>query len=336
MTIAHPLLLFLLPLPLVWAWFIVRKTRPGLPLPTLRLLVPNPRRDPRPASLVWMRGIALVALLAALAGFQRPGAWVTDRQWAVDILLCLDLSGSMMAEDLMPNRMEAAKRVLGDFVAKMHDQRIGLVVFKARTLTIAPLTSDTSVVAAALKGVDTNTLPDDGTAIGDGLGTSLNRLADSKAHSRIIVLLTDGENNSGILDPTTAGAIAKSRGIKIDAIAVGSPAGAPVPYLDELGTKRYVQNRDGTPYLTKMDEGVLRRLAGVTGGLFFRASDVAGLEGAYAQIAKLTKTEVDRHRRREKQDLSPLFLVFSLFFLLLEGALANGPWRVLNVSRTHA
>jgi len=191
----HPLWLAGLVLPAVWFLLAVRPAPGGVPLPTFRFLPAAAKSPRRSIALLALRAIALALGIVALAGPRVQGEWKVDRRWGVDLVLALDLSGSMAAEDLAPNRLVAAKRVLADFVAKTGDQRLGLVVFKARALTICPLTTDTQVVAAALETVDSNTLAEDGTAIGDAVGTSLNRLADSKARTKRIVLLTDGENN---------------------------------------------------------------------------------------------------------------------------------------------
>lgn len=329
MTFSHPWLLLGLAFPAVWLVIALRAGSAGVPLPTFRFLPSGSRAGRRSAALLVMRALAMALVAVALAGPARQGEWTVDRRWGVDLVLALDLSGSMAAEDILPNRLEAAKRVLADFISRTGDQRLGLVVFKARSLTVCPLTTDTQVVAAALESVDPTTLSEDGTAIGDAIGTSLNRLADSKARIRRIVLLTDGENNSGSLSPLMAAAVARARGVRIDTIAAGRPGGAPVPYLDAFGRKRYHQNRDGSVFLTRMDEKTLQKMAQWTGGMYFRATDAAGLAAAYEQIARATRTEVERHRRRGLVDVGSWFLAPALALLFAEILLANGPWRVL-------
>lgn len=336
MTFAHPLWLLGLLLPAVWFLIALRAAPTGVPLPTFRFLPAATRSPRRSVALLAMRAMALALVIVALAGPRRHGEWTVDRRWGVDLVLALDLSGSMAAEDLAPNRLEAAKRVLAEFIAHTGDQRLGLVVFKARALTICPLTTDTPVVASALEGVDSNTMTEDGTAIGDAVGTSLNRLAESKARTKRIVLLTDGENNSGSVTPLMAAAVARSRGVRIDTIAAGRPGGAPVPYVDAFGRKRYHQNRDGSVFLTKMDEKTLQRMAQWTGGMYFRASDAAGLAAAYTHIAKATRTEVEQHRQRGLVDVAAWFLIPALALLVAELVLANGRWRVLRAHRREA
>ncbi|MBM3266797.1 MAG: VWA domain-containing protein [Candidatus Sericytochromatia bacterium] len=337
MHFAHPAILFGLALPALWLFLALRPERAGgLPLPTFRYLPGSADRSRRGRILLAMRAVALALLICALAGPRRPGEWIVDRRWGVDLMLALDLSGSMAAEDLAPNRYEAAKRVLADFVARVSDQRIGLVVFKARALTVSPLTTDAQVVSASVAGLDPDALAEDGTAIGDAVGTCLNRLAESKARHKIVVLLTDGENNSGQMSPLMAAAIARTRGVRIDTVAVGRSGGAPVPYVDAFGRKRYHQNRDGTVFMTRMDESTLARMAAWTGGNFFRATDTAALEATYARIARLTRSEVEQHRRRGVVDAAFLFLVPALLLLALELALALGPWRVLRARVGHA
>jgi Ca-activated chloride channel family protein len=331
MTFAHPAILLGLALPLAWLIVALRPDVGGVPLPTFAFLPGSraPRR--RKAALALLRSLALAALIVALAGPQRPGEWQVDRRWGVDLILALDFSGSMAAEDLAPNRYEAARRVLADFIKRTSDQRLGLVVFKARAFTICPLTTETPVVAAALESLDPLSMGEDGTAIGDAIGVALNRLRDSKAQSKRIILLTDGENNSGTLTPLIAAGIARSRKIRIDTVAAGRTEGAPVPYLDAFGRKRYHQNSDGSTFLTRMDEPTLRKIAAWTGGQFYRAEDAAALAGVYSQIANASRTQIEQHRQRGIVDISPWALLLALLLLIAEIALQNGPWRVLRV-----
>ncbi|MBI6546313.1 MAG: VWA domain-containing protein [Cyanobacteria bacterium NC_groundwater_1444_Ag_S-0.65um_54_12] len=329
MTFDQPLWLLLVVLPAGWLVLAFRPRARGLPLPTFELLADLGYRS-RSAPLAILRATVLLLLILALA---RP-QWVKEdldkNKLAVDLLLALDISGSMAAEDLLPNRLEAAKRVLIDFVVRMSDQRIGLLVFKAYALTVCPLTGDTQVVATALKSIDTQTINEDGTAIGDAIGTGLNRLAKGGATSQLIVLLTDGENNSGTMSPLVAAQMARMRGVKITTIAVGKSKGAPVPLIDSFGFKRYVRNSDGSLFLTRVDETTLKQIAQLTDGLFFSAGDTVGLAAAYQQIASLTRSSVKNQRQPRSRDFTPGLWLGACCLLFLELLLAIGPCWVLS------
>lgn len=334
LTLAQPLWLLSIPVAIAWALVALQPRRATIPLPTFEALTAVSPPDRAAHRVVAMRAAALCLIALALAGPQLAGRWIVDRKFGLDIMLALDISGSMAAQDLLPDRIEAAKQVLGDFIVHNSDERLGLVVFKAHAMTLCPLTTDSSVVASALSQVSLGTLSDDGTAIGDAIGTCLNRLADvprASGKSQLIVLLTDGENNSGMLSPLEAAAIARSRGVKIDTIAVGKPGGAPVPLgRDPLGNEQYVRNPDGSLYLTTIDEATLRQISRTTGGLSFRAGDTGGLAADYRQIAQMTRHEIDVHRHRRTEDLAGWPLVLALGLLLGETWLANGRRRPLN------
>lgn len=337
MTFAQPFWLLGLPLlPLL----LVRplRKREGIPLSTFRLLEMDapPRRWVR-FVLTSLRLLALAAVLVALARPQGPGRWIEEKRFGIDIMLALDISGSMRAEDFQPsNRMEAAKHVLGQFIEKNAENRLGLVAFAGRSLTLCPLTTDTPVVEQALDRIGFDTVGQDGTAIGDGIGNCLYRLEDRSAKSRVIVLLSDGENNSGYLQPLDAATMARARHVKIYTIAVGRPGGAPIPLLDAFGRKVYVHNRDGSLFLPQIDEVTLARIAAITGGRYFRATDTASLEAAYGDIAKLERSEipVSRHRIASEDYLG--WVLFAMALVTLEVLLASGLGSILKGVRRHA
>lgn len=338
MTFAQPAwLLALLLLPLL-LWLQQRPKHQGIPLSTFRLLEGDARRTPRWIGLA-MRALqigAVTAMVLALARPQGAGTWIEQKRYGIDIMLALDISGSMRAEDFQPaNRLEAAKRVLKEFVAKNAENRLGLVVFAGRSLTMCPLTTDTQVVAQVVDRVGFDSVGIDGTAIGDGIGNSLYRLEDRSAKSRVIVLLSDGANNSGYLQPMAAASMARARQVKIYTIAVGSAGGAPIPLVDAFGRKVYVRNRDGSLYLPKMDEQTLVNIAQLTGGRFFRATDTQSLSQAYAEIAKLERSEIPVDRHRVPTELFGGFVAAAALLLGLQILLAAGAGSILRGSMRH-
>jgi Ca-activated chloride channel family protein len=330
-------LLGLLP---VLAWLLLTRKPKGLPLSTYGLLdAGDGKRAKRNRLLtVSLRLMAIACVIVALARPQAPGRWIEEKQLGIDLMLALDVSGSMRAEDFQPeNRLSAAKRVLKDFVQRNADNRIGLVAFAGRSVTLSPLTTDTPIVQQAIDRIRFGVAGQDGTAIGDGIGNSLYRLEDQSAKSRVIVLLSDGENNSGYLAPLQAAAMAKAKGVKIYTIAVGKPGGAPVPavdsngreLIDSSGRKVYLRNRDGSQFLTAMDEVTLERIAQLTGGRYFRVTDTASLQAAYAEIAKLERSELPAERRQVPDERYPWALGIGLLLVAVETLVSRGNWLVL-------
>lgn len=335
MTFAQPAWLLALALLPLLVWLQGRPKHQGIPLSTFRLLEGDVRRAPRWVGMVVraLQVLALACMVLALARPQGAGTWIEEKRFGIDLMLALDISGSMRAEDFQPaNRLEAAKRVLKEFIAKNAEHRLGLVVFAGRSLTMCPLTTDTQVVSQVVDRVGFDSVGIDGTAIGDGIGNSLYRLEDRAAKSRVIVLLSDGANNSGYLQPMAAANMARARGVKIYTIAVGSLGGAPIPLVDAFGRKVYVRNRDGTLYLPKMDERALMSIATVTGGRFFRATDTRSLSEAYAAIAKLERSEIPVSRHRVPTELFGAFAAAALVLVGLQILLAVGAGSILRGS----
>lgn len=315
MILAQPLWLLLLAILPILLIMRLRQRPQGIPLSTLRLLDAEVERRPRwIRQALWFLRLATFALLiVALARPQGIGRWIEEKRYGIDLMLALDLSGSMRAEDFQPaNRLEAAKRVLREFVAKNVENRIGLVGFAGHSLTLCPLTTDTGMVTQLIDRIGFDSVGQDGTAIGDGIGNCLYRLEDRHAKSRVIVLFSDGENNSGYLKPLDAAAMARSRGVKIYTIAVGRPGGAPIPLNDSFGRKVYVRNRDGSLFLPKMDENTLEKIAEITGGRYFRATDTASMAAAYAEIAKLERSEIPINRHRVPTEAFGTWLLVAL------------------------
>jgi Ca-activated chloride channel family protein len=259
-----------------------------------------------------LRTVVFMLLIAALA---RPSSVSSDREYqthGVDIMIALDLSGSMLAEDFQPeNRVFVAKQEAVKFIKGRENDRIGLVVFAKKAFTQCPLTLDYRILIELISEIRIGMITD-GTAIGMGIATAVNRLRDSNAKSKVIILLTDGENNAGNIDPITAAELAKSFGIRIYTIGIGKGGMVPFPVDDPLFGKRYVQAN------VDIDETTLKRIADITGGLFFRARDTAGLSEIYERINKLEKSEVKVKEYKSFNELFPIFLFPAILLLFLE------------------
>ncbi len=260
----------------------------------------------------FLRAAMFLLLIAALA---RPSSVSSDKEYqtnGVDIVIALDISGSMLAEDFQPeNRVYVAKQEAIKFVQGRENDRVGLVVFAKKAFTQCPLTLDYRILTELLSEIRVGMIAD-GTAIGMGIATAVNRLRDSNAKSKVIILITDGENNSGNIDPVTAAELAKSFGIKVYTIGVGKGGMVPFPVDDPLFGKRYVQAN------VEIDETTLKRIADITGGLFFRARDPKALSEIYERINKLEKSEVKVKEYRSYNEMFPIFLIPALLLLLLD------------------
>jgi len=244
---------------------------------------------------VAMRLLAVSLLIFALARPQTSSEGENVTTEGIDIVLVTDVSGSMLAEDFRPNRIEAAKEVAGEFVENRPNDRIGFVVFAGESFTQCPLTLDHDVLRTLIGGVKSG-LIEDGTAIGMGLATAVSRLKDSKGISRVIILLTDGVNNRGSIDPMTAAGIASTFGIRVYTVGVGTRGTAPYPVQTPLGT----QYRN-VP--VEIDEELLKNIADQTGGRYFRATDNNKLKGIYDEIDRLEKSKIEVTQfRRHKED----------------------------------
>lgn len=256
------------------------------------------------------RLLCLSFIIIALAQPQTMNADQHAEGEGVDIILCIDVSGSMTAQDFQPNRLEAAKKVAIDFVNKRLTDRIGIVIFSGESFTQCPLTTDHNILVTAIQNIR-NGLLEDGTAIGSGLGTSVDRLRESKSKTKIVVLLTDGENNGGLIDPKTAKEIAKSFGVRVYTIGVGSEGYAPQPINTPLGV--VIQNEK-----VSIDEKLLTEIATETGGKYFRARDNESLAGIYRNIDVLEKSKVEIINTIRYQDKFFPFVLAAIAFLLLE------------------
>ncbi len=267
-------------------------------------------------SLLILRLLALTGIITALARPQSSTSWQNVTTEGIDIILAMDVSGSMLAEDLKPNRLEASKEVAMDFISGRPDDRMGLVLFSGESFTQCPVTTDHAVLKNLFKDVK-NGMITDGTAIGLGLANGVNRLKDSEAKSKVVILLTDGENNRGEIPPLTAAEIAKAFGIRVYTIGVGTRGEAPFPFRSPFGGIVY-KNVE-----VKIDEPLLTQIADMTGGKYFRATDNKKLKAIYEEIDKLEKSKIDVQEFRKKNEKFLPWIFASGLFLFLEFVLKN-------------
>ncbi len=257
--------------------------------------------------ILFILNIAVILFLISIAAGPRGvGGIKEEKLTGIDIVIAMDISGSMRAEDFKPNRIEAAKRITIDFIEKMKGNRIGMVLFAGRSFTQAPLTVDYGILKEFISRIDLSMIDISGTAIGDAIVTGVNRLFDNKARSKVIVLLTDGENNGGSIDPLTAAAVARHRDVKVYTIGIGTSEGAPIPVYSESGR---VVGR----ILVKIDEKQLRDIAEITGGKYIMASDEKGLINAFNQIAAMEKDAIEIKRYTIYKEYYPHLAVIAVF-----------------------
>ena len=324
---ANPKLLWLLLLvPLAIIWYILRhkKQEAAVTFSDLKGMVKLPR-----TWKAWFRHLlfvlkmaALALLIVALARPQSSSTNSTSNIECIDIVMAMDVSGSMLARDLKPDRLTAAKQVASDFVKDRPGDRMGLVIFSGETFTQVPLTTDHGVMLNMLAEMK-NGLIEDGTAIGDGLATAISRLKDSEAVSKVVILLTDGMNNAGSVDPYTAAEIAKLYGIRVYTIGVGTYGMAPYPVQDFFGRTVMQQMK------VEIDEKLLSNIANSTGGKYFRANNNQKLDEIYQEIDKLERSKIEvTEFRRLHEEFYPL-VAWALALLLLEFLLRKTIFRTL-------
>jgi len=322
MRFANPLFLILLgiiPL-MIWDYFRRAKVREAnlifSDISIVKTVQPGFRVRYRHVPMI-LRIVAVFIFILALA---RPQAGQMEEEIiteGIDIMLTLDTSSSMKAEDFKPqNRLGAAKEVISEFIKSRKNDRIGLVVFSRSSFTQCPLTLDYGVLLDLLDKIDIGMI-EDGTAIGTAIANSVNRLRDSKAKSKVIILLTDGINNAGKIDPQTAAKAARALEVKIYTIGAGKPGGAMYPVDHPIFGKRYVQMD------TEIDEALLKEIAEETGGIYFRAKDEKGLEEIYETIGKLEKTEIETKEYANYHELATGFILPGFVVFLLGTILGN-------------
>lgn len=272
--------------------------------------------------LLVLRMAALFLIIIALARPQFGHTYEDVLTQGIDIMLAVDVSGSMYAEDLTPNRVEVARSVVKEFIAGRGNDRLGIVVFAGIAYSVCPPTLDYNILQTIIDKIAIG-MAQDGTAIGMGLVSCINRLKDSDSKNKIIILLTDGENNRGKISPETAAKMAKALGIKIYTIGVGKEGGSPIPIDDGLWGKQLARNPDGTLMLTSLDEESLKNIANETGGLYFRATDEQKLREIYKVIGDMEKTDFKSRTFTKYRELFAPLVIVALMFLGLEVLLAN-------------
>ena len=265
-------------------------------------------------SLRYLRMISLVLIITALA---RPQVIDTSTRVktnsGVDIIMAIDVSASMLAKDLKPNRLDALKNVADEFIKNRVTDRIGLVEYAGESYTKTPLTTDKSITLKSLREIKYNNIIEGGTAIGMGLATSVNRIKDSKAKSKVIILLTDGVNNAGFIDPITAAELAKEFQIKIYSIGLGTNGLALSPVgIDARGKFNYANIQ------VEIDEKLLTQISEMTGGKYFRATDNERLKEIYSDIDKLEKTEIEEFKYYSVDEKFRYFLVPAILLIVFE------------------
>ena len=319
MEFLHPKLLWLaVIIPLLAAYYIwVGRRKATLSVTTL-----GTRRAPRTLRY-WLRPLPIILRLGAIGvlivALARPVDKYETREVSVegiDIVLSIDISSSMLAQDFEPDRLEVAKEMASKFVSDRESDRFSLVAFAGEAYSLTPITANRGDVQTLLSSMHSGTVTD-GTAIGNGLATALNRLRDSEAESKVVVLLTDGVNNSGQISPMMAAEIARDMGVKLYTIGVGSEGEAPYPAYDIFGNYQLAMMP------VEIDEALLKEMADMTGGQYFRATDEEALENIYEQINELEKSEVQVLEYQHHDELFVTWLILALLLLVAEFLVAR-------------
>jgi len=303
------------PFLIVWYFFTLKKQEPTLQMSSLKGFEPTKSWLGKLKPILFV--FRLFALSLLIVGMARPQTVeVTSRtksQQGVDIVIAVDVSGSMLARDLKPNRLEALKRVASEFVRERQTDRIGIVVYAAESYTKTPVTSDKEIILSAIRDIKYDNILQDGTAIGMGLATAVNRLKQSKAKSKVIILMTDGENNSGFLEPRTAAEIAKEYGIRVYTIGVGTNGMAEMPYAYGPNGNLLYRMME-----VKIDEKLMRDIAETTNGKYYRATSNNKLNEIYDQINRLEKTDIEEIKYFNYEEKYRDFILLAGTLLLLE------------------
>ena len=308
------ILVLLVPM-ILWYVFREKRSHADLQFSSLKAF-----KGMKHAGRVWLRHVlfalkvlAIVFLVTALARPQSSNSWQTYTSEGIDIMLALDISGSMLARDFSPDRLEAAKDVATKFILERPQDKIGLVVFAGESFTQCPLTTDQAVLVNLMRDVHSGMI-EDGTAIGLGLANAVNRLKDSPGKSKVVILLTDGVNNRGMIAPFTAAELAKTYGIRVYTIGVGTYGEAPYPVQTPFGVQ--LQN-----VTVEIDESVLKQIAATTGGQYFRATDNDKLKQIYQEIDQLEKSKIEVKHFSKKQEQYFWFALIGMLLLIAEGIL---------------
>jgi len=312
-------LLILLPLLAVWYFFMRKKDAAVLTIPSVKGFKADSLLAKIKPVLYLLRLLALAAIIVALARPRNVSvSKKTKSNRGIDIVMAIDVSASMLARDLKPNRLEALKNVAIDFVDRRPNDRIGIVVYAGESFTQTPITSDKGIVKRTISELKWGQL-EGGTAIGMGLGSAVNRLKESTAKSKVIILLTDGVNNTGNIDPRTATELATELAIKTYTIGIGTNGMADFPWARDPRTGKLQFRKQNV----EIDEALLKEIAEKTEGKYFRATDNTSLKEIYDEIDKLEKTKIEEFKYYNYQEKFRIFVFLGLGFLLLEFLLRN-------------
>ena len=307
----------LIVVPIAITWFVLKKNKlnTSISIPNTSALLSQSSILPKlKPFLNILRIFSLIFIIIALARPQTidVSTKVKNNQ-GIDIVMAIDVSASMLAKDLKPNRLEALKNVASNFILDRTNDRIGLVEYAGESYTKTPITSDKNIIIKSLKEINYNTIIEGGTAIGMGLATSVNRIKDSKAKSKVIILLTDGVNNSGFIDPNTAAELAIEYGIKIYTIGIGTNGMALSPVgVDNNGKFSYAKIQ------VEIDEDLLIEIAEITGGKYFRATNNKKLQEIYSEINKLEKSDIEEIKYYNHEEKYRLYILLAIIFLTTE------------------
>lgn len=316
MQFAHPFILWFLPIVLIplIIWYVLRRNsmRPSLQVSTIAPFagIKRPFKQYLRHMLFAMRLVVIAIFIIVLARPISNDSWHESTTEGTDIVLAMDISSSMLARDFQPDRLGAAKKVATQFVNARENDNMGLVIFAGESLTGVPMTTDRAALTNYIESLDFNML-EDGTAIGDGLATSLNRLKDSTTKSRSIILLTDGSNNTGNVAPLTAAEIARQLGIKVYTIGIGTNGNAPMPTIDYFGRMTY------TSQPVVIDEATLKEISSMTGGKYFRATGNKVLEDIFEEIDALEKSVIDVRNFSHTEDSPITFWLIGVAMVLV-------------------
>lgn len=325
---AHPdyfYMLLLIPAALIWYIYRHNHVQGDLQIPeisTFAKIRKGPRVIFRHVPFI-LRIFVYVLLIMVLARPQSTNKWEDETVEGIDIMIALDISNSMLAGDFSPNRIEASKDVARDFVLGRTNDRIGLVLFGGESFTLCPLTTDHAVLLNLLHDVNVGMIKNESTAIGLGLANAVKRLKDSNARSRVVILVTDGQNNAGSIDPLTAAEIARTFGIRVYTIGVGTHGSAPYPVRNVFGDVVYMQIK------VDIDEPMLKQIAEMTKGEYFRATSNQKLKEIYARIDKMEKTKIDVKKYARKHEEYRRFAIAALILVVLEILLRNTVLRTI-------
>ena len=313
-TFANPEYFYLLLIiPILWIWYFLysKKRLSTLNISTTQNFKLYSWKSYNKTILFFLRTFTIAFIIIAIARPQSTSSWQNSTTLGIDIVISMDISGSMLAQDLKPDRLEASKKVALEFISKRPNDRMGLVIFSGESFTQCPLTTDHQVLQNLFKDVKSGMI-EDGTAIGMGLATAANRLKDSEAISKVIILLTDGVNNQGSIAPLTAAKIAEKFGIRVYTIGVGTEGFAPYPFKTPFGNTVYQDVE------VKIDEKTLQDIAATTNGKYFRATSNKALEEIYLEIDQLERSKINVKEYSKKKEEFRILIYIALALLLLE------------------